>query len=185
MNTSTPETPSYVGFNHKGSSLMGCPLTFLTIMEKVINNFITATEIEIRYKSKVKATERPRVTASSDAAEILRPIFNDLVEHREAMFALYLNRANKVLGYFLIGLGGISGVVADPKLIFQGALKLNASGIILAHNHPSGNKTPGQADIDLTKKVKAGGAYLEVTLLDHLIILPDDSYFSLADEGLL
>ena len=97
------------------------------------------------------------------------------------MYALP-NRANNVLGSFLVGIGGISGVVVDPKLVFQAALKANASGIILAHNHPSGNRTPSQADIDLTKKVKAAGNFLEIALLDHLIILPE-GYYSLADEG--
>jgi DNA repair protein RadC len=123
------------------------------------------------------------VRASKDAEEILRPLFADVVEHREAMMALYLNRANRVIGSYLIGLGGVTGVVADPKIIFQAALKCNACGIILSHNHPSGNSTPSQADIDLTRKVREGAKLLELSLLDHLIILPDNSYYSFADEG--
>lgn len=142
------------------------------------------TEIEIKYKNKVKASDRPKISGSRDVDQILRPVFNDIMEHREAMYALYLNRANKVLGSFQVGVGGVSGVAADPKIIFQGALKANASGVILAHNHPSGNRTPSQADIELTKKVKQGGVVLEITLLDHLIMLPE-GYYSFADEGML
>ena len=149
------------------------------------SNDFKVSEIEIQYRNKVKSTDRLKISGSKDAEEIFRPIFQDLIEHREAMYCLYLNRANKVLGYFLVGLGGVSGVVADPKLIFQTALKANASGIILAHNHPSGNATPSQADIDLTKKVKEGARLLEMSLLDHVILLPDNGYFSFADEGFL
>src|SRR5690606_29882544 len=104
-----------------------------------------------------------------------RPIFEPFLEHHEGMYAMYLNRANKVLGVLQIGIGGVAGVVADPKVIFQGALKAHASGIILAHNHPSGNSTASQADIDLTKKVKEAGKLLEIILLDHLILLPGGS----------
>ena len=80
--------------------------------------------------------------------------------------------------------GGISGTVADPKVIFQVALKANASSVILCHNHPSGNTKPSDNDIQLTKKLKKAGEFLELNVLDHLIITPD-SYFSFADESLL
>jgi DNA repair protein RadC len=101
------------------------------------------------------------------------------------MYALYLNRANRVLGSFQIGVGGIAGVAADPKLIFQTTLKANVSGIITAGNHPSGKSTSSQGDIYLTKKLKQGEQVLEITRLDHLILLPDEGYYSMADEGLL
>ncbi|MEJ1239595.1 JAB domain-containing protein [Chryseolinea sp. T2] len=143
------------------------------------------SEIKIRYDPKLNIINMPIVNGSKDVAQVVTPLFKNILHHREAMYALYTNRANKVLGSFLVGLGGVAGVVADPKLVFQAALKSNASGIILAHNHPSGNRTPSQADIDLTKKVKEGARLLELTLLDHLIILPDAEYFSFADEGLL
>ena len=80
--------------------------------------------------------------------------------------------------------GGVSGTVADPKLIFAAAIKANACGIILAHNHPSGNLHPSQADIDLTKKMKEGGKLLEIQLLDHVIVTTE-GYSSLADEGFI
>lgn len=154
-------------------------------MEQPSFDPISVTEIEIKYKNKVNSSERPRITGSRDAERIFRPVFEPFLEHHEGMYAMYLNRANKVLGVLQIGIGGVAGVVADPKIIFQGALKAHASGIILAHNHPSGNSTASQADIDLTRKVKEAGKFLEIALLDHIIILPGTEYFSFADEGLL
>ncbi len=95
-----------------------------------------------------------------------------------------MNRANKVLGLFEVSKGGISGTVADPKIIFTAALKGGASGIIVAHNHPSGNLTASQSDIDLTRKLKEAGKFLEIQLLDHVIVTTE-GYFSFADEGLI
>jgi DNA repair protein RadC len=102
---------------------------------------------------------------------------------------LLLNRANKVLGIFEVSSGSATGTVADPKLVFAAAIKTNACGIILAHyvkahNHPSGNLQPSQADIDLTRRMKEGGKLLEIQLLDH-VILTSEGYYSFADEGLL
>lgn len=94
------------------------------------------------------------------------------------------NRANKVLGIVEISTGGIAGTVADPKLIFAAALKCAASGIILAHNHLSGNLNPSQADKDLTRRLIQAGKLLEISVLDHLI-LTTEKYFSFADEGLM
>ena len=96
----------------------------------------------------------------------------------------YLNRANAVLACFQVSTGGITGTVADPRLIFTAALKVNAVSLILAHNHPSGNLFPSTADQELTIKIKEAGKFLEIKLLDH-IILSSDGYCSFADEGLL
>jgi DNA repair protein RadC len=95
-----------------------------------------------------------------------------------------LNRASKPLGWVKISQGGITGTVADPRLIFQAALLTNSSALILSHNHPSGNLNPSQADIELTRKIKEGGKILEISLLDHLII-SGDGYYSFADEGMI
>jgi DNA repair protein RadC len=154
-------------------------------MEKLNFDATSVTEIEIKYKNKVKSSDRPKISGSRDAERIFRTIFNEFVEHHEAMYAMYLNRANKVLGCLQIGVGGVAGVAADPKIIFQGALKAHASGIILAHNHPSGNSSASQADLDLTKKILEAGKLLEIALLDHIIVLPGEKYFSFADEGML
>ena len=102
----------------------------------------------------------------------------------EEFSVLVLNRANRVLGYARISQGGLSGTVADPKVIFQIALKSNSCSIIIAHNHPSGNTQPSEADIQLTRKLKDAGAVLDLPVLDHLI-LTSEGYYSFADEGLL
>ncbi|WP_317168263.1 JAB domain-containing protein [Pontibacter pamirensis] len=102
----------------------------------------------------------------------------------EQFKVMLLNRANKVLGIYETSTGGVAGTVADPKLIFVAALKACASSIVLCHNHPSGNLKPSAADLQLTKKIKQGGELLDIAVLDH-IILTSESYYSLADEGLL
>lgn len=149
------------------------------------NKLWEVAEIQLSYKTKVKASERPKINSSRDASEILRSSWNaDHLELLEQFKVLLTNRANRVLGLVEISSGGISGTVADPKLIFAAALKSGASGIILAHNHPSGTLSPSQADLDLTRKISAGGKLLEIQILDH-VILTAHSYYSLADEGLL
>lgn len=142
-------------------------------------------EIQLSYRSTVKASERAKISGSKDAYEILRSTWdNSRIELIEQFKILLTNRANKVLGIFEVSSGGISGTVADPKLIFIAALKAGACGMILAHNHPSGNLMPSQADIDLTKKIKEGGKLLEIQVLDHVII-SFEGYYSFADEGLI
>lgn len=142
-------------------------------------------EIQLSYKSNVKPSERCKVSSSKDAFEILRQSWDPArLELQEQFKVLFTNRANKVLGIFEASTGGVSGTVADPKLIFVAAIKACATGFIVAHNHPSGNLNASQTDIQLTKKLKEGGRILEIQLLDHLIIT-SESYFSFADEGML
>mgnify|MGYP004009183249 FL=1 len=147
-------------------------------------NFSNLQEIQILYRNKAKKSDRPIVKSSQDAYDYLIGAWSPQIERLEEFVILCLNRANKVLGFSKISSGGISGTVADPKVIFQVALKSNASSILLAHNHPSGNTNPSDNDIQLTKKLKKAGEFLELNVLDHLIITPD-SYFSFADESLL
>lgn len=143
------------------------------------------SEINLTYRPKFKASERPKVTSSKDAYDILYNNWDlDKIELLEQFKILLLNRANNVIGIFQVSSGGIAGTVADPKLIFSTALKACASSIILSHNHPSGNLQPSQQDIELTKKIKAGGSYLDIMVLDHVIITPDH-YYSFADEGMI
>ncbi|MBP9924546.1 MAG: JAB domain-containing protein [Cyclobacteriaceae bacterium] len=133
----------------------------------------------------VKPSQLPQVKTSRDAFDILLHSWDkDKIEFVEQFKVMILNRAQKVLGICEISQGGSSGTVADPKIIFALALKANASGIIVSHNHPSGNLRPSQADIDLTKKLKEGGKFLELQLLDHVIVT-SEGYYSFADEGLV
>lgn len=142
-------------------------------------------EIQLIYKSKVKPSERPKISTSRDARDVFMGMWdNTKLELMEQFKVMLTNRANKVLGIFELSTGGVSGTVVDPKLIFAAAIKGIASGLILCHNHPSGNLQPSQADIDLTRKIKEAGKLLEIQLLDH-IILTSEEYYSFADEGLL
>jgi len=142
-------------------------------------------EIQLTYRSNVKPSLRPQITSSKNAHEVLKESWDEnKIELVEQFKVLLTNRANRVLGIVEISTGGIAGCVADPKLIFAAALKAGASGIILSHNHPSGNTKPSQADMDLTKKIREGARFLEIQLLDHIVIT-SEHYFSFADEGIL
>jgi DNA repair protein RadC len=142
-------------------------------------------EVELIYKTKVKASERPHVTTSNDAAQLLRQTWDlNKIDFVEQFKVLFLNRANKVLGILEVSTGGVTGTVCDPKVIFVAALKANATAIVISHNHPSGNLKPSQADEELTQKIKHAGQFLDIKLLDHVIIT-SESYYSFADEGLI
>lgn len=137
------------------------------------------------YKTKVKPSQRPKITTSGESAELLQKIWNeDKIEFVEQFKVLLLNRCNRVLGVVDISSGGITGTVADPRLIFVAALKANATSIIISHNHPSGNLSPSRADEELTQKIKNAGLFLDIKLLDHVIVTTE-GYYSFADEGLL
>ena len=155
-------------------------------MEKLIpiSGIELVSEVELIYKSKVKASDRPIVKSSSDSETIFRRHWDlNKIELQEQFCVLYLNRANRVLGIYKLSTGGITGTIADPRLILATALKLAACGLILAHSHPSGNLKPSNADIQLTSKISCAASYHDITVLDH-IILSSDGYLSFADEGL-
>ena len=140
-------------------------------------------EVRLIYSSKVSASDRPQVRCSSHALEIFRETWDkETIELYEECKLMLLNRANKVLGIAQISQGGISGTVTDVRIILQYALKSNASGIIICHNHPSGNVEPSEADLKITSKLKEAASIHDITLLDHLIITKD-AYYSLADIG--
>ena len=142
-------------------------------------------EIQLTYKSNVKPSLRPRIECSRDAYNVFVESWDDTkLELVEQFKVMLMNRANKVLGIFEVSTGGTSGTVADPKLIFAVAIKSGACGMILAHNHPSGNLQPSQADRELTRKLKDGGTLLEIQVLDH-VVLTAEGYYSFADEGLI
>lgn len=143
------------------------------------------SEIELVYRSKVKPSKRPEVKSSSSAYEFLLSHWDENnIELSEQAIALLLNRANRVMGMYRMSTGGITGTVVDPRLLFTAALKLNASSVILAHNHPSGNLTPSQQDKVITDKIVTAGKFLDIKLVDHLIITTE-GFYSFADEGLI
>lgn len=141
----------------------------------------SALELGRRRKSEEMLT-KPKVSSSRDAFNIISPYLLDL--SHEEFWILCLNRANQLIRVENISSGGLSGTVADPKVIFKKALENNSSGIILVHNHPSGNLKPSQADMKITQQLKEAGVVLEIPILDHLIFT-DKDYFSFADEGVL
>ncbi len=142
---------------------------------------VAALELGRRRKAQ-DLDEKPKISSSKDAFDLLQGNLMDLPH--EEFWVLLLNRMNQVVKKKRISEGGVSGTVADPKIIYKLALEDLASGVIVAHNHPSGNLKPSQSDIDLTRKLKEAGRFLEVQLLDHLIIA-NRNYFSFADEGLI
>lgn len=142
---------------------------------------VAALELGRRRKATPKAA-RTTITSSADSYEVLKPHLLDVPY--EEFWLLLLNRANHVMRVEKVSQGGVAGTVADPKVIFKAALDHLASAIILAHNHPSGNRRPSQADIALTRKLRDAGTLLDLPILDHLIFT-DDGYYSFADEGTL
>lgn len=155
-------------------------------MENLLNDTeCQIAEVELIYKTKVKASERPSIKSSKDAAALLQKNWNEnKIDFIEQFKVILLNRAHKVLGLFEASSGGVTGTLVDPKLVFSAALKANACGIIVSHNHPSGNLKPSNADEQLTAKLKQGATFLDIQLLDHIIIT-SEGFFSFADEGLL
>lgn len=147
-------------------------------------SLFAVTEVELVYRNNRKPEDRPRIVESAAAYHLLLQAWDmNRIELVEQFKVVLLDRNNSCLGISSISSGGISACIVDPKIIFATVLKARASSVILAHNHPSGNLKPSQADIDLTKKLKDGGALLDVLILDHLIVTPF-SYYSFADNGL-
>lgn len=147
-------------------------LDFLEILE----------EVRLLYKPMIKASQRPKISSSQDVFNLVVSTWEGIC-HFESFKGLYLTRSNRVLGLKTLSKGGIGGTVVDPKLVFQTALLLNASSIILLHNHPSGTLKPSEADKNLTKKLKQGGVFLDLPIFDHIIV-SEEGYYSFADEGI-
>ena len=128
------------------------------------------------------ALEKKTIVSSGDIASFLQSKIKD--NRREVFAVLFLNRANKINHFEIISEGGITGTVADPRIILKKALEEDAVNIVLAHNHPSGSLKPSRADEELTNKIKEAARYFDIRVLDHIII-SDLGYYSFADEGLL
>lgn len=140
-----------------------------------------ALELGRRRKS-AEMPEVPQIKCSKDVAEIFQPILSDLPH--EEFWILFLNRSNRVISRMKLSQGGISGTVTDVRMIMKRAIECLASGIIVCHNHPSGNLNPSESDTKITQKIRDAGNLLEIQLLDHLIVA-DMDYFSFADNGLI
>ena len=146
----------------------------------------TIAEVQLIYKTRIKASDRKKISCSRDAYKIFLDGWNpEIIEFVEEFKILLMNRSNSVLGIMEVSKGGISGTVTDVRLVFQAAIKANASGIICCHNHPSGNLNPSESDTRLTQKLKEAGNLMDIQLLDHLILGLDDNYYSYADNGLI
>ncbi|MGC4020459.1 MAG: DNA repair protein RadC [Cyclobacteriaceae bacterium] len=142
---------------------------------------VAALELGRRKKDQ-SPEEKPKLESSQSAFNVIKGDLQDLPH--EEFWVLLLNRAHRLMKKKRVSEGGVSGTVADPKIIFKLALEELASGIIVVHNHPSGNLQPSDSDIALTKKLKEAGKFLEIAVLDHLII-GRQNYFSFTDEGLM
>jgi DNA repair protein RadC len=152
-------------------------------MENVKKQIVS--EVKVSYHPKVKPSDRIVIKDSREAYQVFLDNWNkDTIYLVEQFYVMLLNRGNRVMGIYLLSTGGITGTVADPRIILVTALNGLATSIILAHNHPSGNLQPSQADIDLTQKIKNGGKYIDIAVVDSLIITPE-SYYSFADNGLM
>ena len=156
-------------------------IKFKGIGEAKAISIIASLELGRRRRT-ADVLEKAKIGGSKDAFQILQLKLEDLPH--EEFWVMLLNRANKVIDTKLVGRGGVSSTVVDSKVIFSFALESLASGIILAHNHPSGNLKPSNSDIRLTKKIVDAGKIMEVPVLDHIIV-GDNDYFSFADEGLI
>jgi DNA repair protein RadC len=144
-------------------------------------SIVAALELGRRRKDTDKV-EQVKIQSSATVYDLMKPHLLDL--NNEEFWILLLNRGNMVMKKHQVSFGGVSGTVVDPKIIFKIALENLASGIILVHNHPSGQLRPSEADLRITKQLKAAGDVLEIKVLDH-IIFTNESYLSFADEGLM
>jgi DNA repair protein RadC len=146
----------------------------------------TISEVRLVYWTRIKASERLQVKCSKDAFDIFMENWDlDSIEHIEEFKLLLMNRSNSVLSIMPVSKGGLFKTVTDVRVILQYAIRVNASGIIICHNHPSGNVQPSESDIAITRKIKESGIVMDIQLLDHLIIVPESNCFSMGDEGIV
>jgi len=150
----------------------------------VENDVLKVPEIELRFNSNKAKEIRAKVNSSADVARFIRTLYKDgEVELQERFNVLFLNRRNKVIGFYMHSKGGHSSTIVDNKIIIAAAIKSLASSVILSHNHPGGDAEPSPQDIDLTKQLKSQLSEFKINVLDHVIITPNSSYYSFADEN--
>lgn len=156
-------------------------IKFKGIGEAKAVTIVSSLELGRRRKD-VEPQKKPKISSSNDAYEFIKPELID--QAHEEFWIILLRRNNEVIRKEKISFGGVSGTIADPKIIFKKAIEALASGIILVHNHPSGNTRPSDQDIKLTRKLKEAGSLLEIPVFDH-IIFTDHDYFSFTDNSIL
>jgi DNA repair protein RadC len=143
-------------------------------------------EITVLYERKSIELERNKIKCSQDVIGLLKEVYEkNKISYQEEVIVLYLKSSDKLIGYQKLCSGGLTSAVIDVRLIFSTALKTLATGIIISHNHPSGNINPSKTDELITKKIVEAGKLLDINVLDHIIVNPDFEYFSFADEGYL
>lgn len=150
-------------------------------------NISNLGEVTLNYKyHNPSIKDRPLITNATDAVEVIKLVIDmQRIALQEQFIVIYLNQANKVIGTMNVFSGSIKSTVIDIKLILASGILLMSSGVIVAHNHPSGNLKPSREDLALTKRLSTALQYMEMKLVDHFIITPDDDYLSFANEGLL
>ncbi len=154
-------------------------------MEQHSHSLFTVSEVELVYRNKVKPEDRLKITSPENAYDAFISAWDlNKIDMVEQFYVLFVDRAMNCLGISNVFTGGISSVQVDPKIIFAMALKANASGIFVAHNHPSNHLDASKPDIDITKKLVAGGKVLDIHVYDHQIVT-SRKYFSFAEQGLI
>jgi len=167
--------------NELGRKSIDFLITFQGIGEAKAVTIAAALELGKRRKE-ADVFNKKQITSSKDAAEYFQPMLGDL--NHEEFWILLLNRGNRIIDSFMVSQGGISGTVIDVRLILKNALDKMASAIILCHNHPSGTMQASNADLNITRKIKSAAEIMDISVLDHIII-GQNNYLSLADEGML
>ena len=153
---------------------------------KTTNNLMSVREVRLSYIPDSGILKRKKITSAHDACmQLLEGYDKDTIGMQEVFVVLLLNKTNRVLGIYKASTGGISGVMVDIRLVMVAALKSLATGIIISHNHPSGNLVPSIQDVELTARFDAACKLLDIDLLDHIIVTPDHSFYSFANEGMM
>ncbi|EIJ37479.1 JAB domain-containing protein [Galbibacter orientalis] len=143
-------------------------------------------EIQLSYKESFLTSCETTISSSSKAAAILLQSFDmNTIALQETFKVLLLNNSNKVKGIYTLSIGGITGTLVDIRILYAVILKSLSTAVILCHNHPSGTLKASEQDKEITQKIKKAGLYLDVKVLDHIILSPCGKYFSFADNGLL
>tara|TARA_Y100000588_G_scaffold361724_1_gene422797 strand:- start:436 stop:885 length:450 start_codon:yes stop_codon:yes gene_type:complete len=143
-------------------------------------------EIAISYSGSLKVSLLPKITCSQSAAQLAYEQWNkNDIGLQETFKIMLLNNSNKVKGIYEVSKGGITGTLVDVRILFAVVLKSLTTAVILLHNHPSGTLRPSEADKSLTRKIKNAGEFLDIKILDHIILNPQGNYYSFADDGIL